>query len=71
MPTDLVEPSDLDDEAWTPMYQVFEQIIDARKENEAKKTEAANCPKGGVQIRWAYTWFYSWDELRQAFLWSR
>ena len=38
MPTDLVEPSDLDDEAWTPMYEVFEQIIDARKENEAKKT---------------------------------
>ncbi len=54
MPTDLVEPSDLDDEAWTPMYEVFEQIIEARKENEAKETEAAKCPKaggtGGVQI---------------------
>ena len=75
MPTDLVEPSDLDDEAWTPMYQVFEQIIEARKENEAKETGRQSAPRpgstGGVQIRWPYTPVDSWDDMHQAFLWSR
>jgi hypothetical protein len=77
MPTDLVDPLDLNPEAWRPIYEQFEQIIKAKEEAEAKakEGEANQCPHcrgtGGVQIRLPYTSFASMYDVYLAKQWSR
>jgi hypothetical protein len=62
MPTDLGDVSELD-HPWTPIHAEFEQIIKARKENEAREARAKKCPQcrgtSGVRIRSRYTAFAS------------
>lgn len=74
MPTDLVDPLDLDP-AWTPIYEDFEDIIEAKRENEAKEAEAAKCPEtrgtGGVRIRWPDGKVTTARWVYQAESWSR
>src|SRR5271165_1600706 len=59
MPSDMSDTSELDPKVWRPIWEEFEEIIEARKKEKA----ADRCPQcrgtGGVQIRWPNTTFDS------------
>jgi hypothetical protein len=74
MPTDLTDALDLDP-AWTPIHKEFEQIIQARKDDEARQARAEKCPRcratGGVRVRGRLTAFSSPYDVYLFEQWSR
>ncbi|MBU8829737.1 hypothetical protein [Mycolicibacterium goodii] len=51
MPTELVDPSELDP-AWTPIHEDLEQILQAEREEGEAKAKAAKCD--GIRVRAGY-----------------
>ena len=76
MPTDLSEVMEVDGTAWRPIWEDFEEIIEARKAEAAQRERAASPCRhcrgtGGVQFRGPLTAFDSEYDAYLYELWSR